>query len=141
MKVQNMRKKLKEVVETVPRSNKDVIALYKEKFPPKLKPIAPIKSESIIKLVAPSEYTYIGGGTSAPAITNFMGKQVFILGELTKVTDPEVLAKIRNNPTFRKGKVSAEEIYEANEKVAKIAQEQADENVKLQIFMDRQNKG
>lgn len=137
MKVQNMRKKLKEVVETVPRKNKDVIALYKETFPRKSS--IDIEKPTLKVVTVGNDYTYIGGGESAPAITNFMGKQVFRLGELTKVTDPDVLAKIKGNPTFRKGAVSAEEIYELNKKSQEICDKKIQQSINIQSHIEREN--
>ncbi len=137
MKVQNMRKKLKEVVETVPRSNDAVKALYKEKFPAKTS--IDIEKPTLKVVTVGNDYTYIGGGESAPAITNFMDKQVFRLGELTKVTDPEVLAKIKGNPTFRKGHVTTEEIFELNKASQGIADKHIQERIHIQAHVDRKN--
>lgn len=66
-------------------------------------------------------YTYIGGGADAPQLINFMGKQEFMIGDPTEVTDPEVLAKIGGNQCFVEGEADRKEII----KEAKKAQEKA----------------
>lgn len=47
------------------------------------------------------EYKYIGD-KDAPKEINFMGLQVFKLEEATEVTNPKVLTKIENHPSFKK---------------------------------------
>lgn len=60
-------------------------------------------------------YTYIGGGEDSPRVINFMGKQKFVRGELTTVTDPEVLAKLDGASTFVKGKADQETLHRIDE--------------------------
>jgi len=60
-------------------------------------------------------YTYIGGGDSPPQVTNFMGKQEFIIGEPVDVTNPELLKKLEGNPCFTMGKVEMRKIIKATE--------------------------
>lgn len=67
-------------------------------------------------------FTYVGGGTDSPQVINFMGKQKFVRGQLTEVTDPEVLAKIKYNPSFINGEVSQEELYEMDKDAVKKAE-------------------
>lgn len=123
MDVKDMREKLADVVEVVPRSNEDVEALFLEKFPE-----------------AKDTYTYIGQGDTPPNIIKFMGIQVFSRGKATQVSDPRVLKKISNNPCFIKGEVSSEELYENDEVARKRVDKQREEDVKVQIEVDRQNK-
>lgn len=67
-------------------------------------------------------FTYVGGGTDSPQITHINGtdefKQKFIRGQAVAVKDPMVLKRIRNNPTFRPGEVSQEEIFKMDESAA-----------------------
>lgn len=56
-------------------------------------------------------YTYVGAGAGSPQIINFMGKQKFIRGKATEVTDPEVLSKIQGVPTFMEGEVDVETLH------------------------------
>ena len=58
-------------------------------------------------------YTYIGGGEDAPQITNFMGRQEFVIGEETEVTDTVILGKIKTNQCFIKGAVERKKIIVA----------------------------
>lgn len=61
-------------------------------------------------------YTYVGAGEDSPRVINFMGKQKFVRGQATEVTDPEVLGKIANCPTFISGEVDPETLHEYDEK-------------------------
>lgn len=68
-------------------------------------------------------YTYIGGGEDSPRVINFMGKQKFVRGVLTPVTDPEVLAKLEGGvKTFVKGEADQETLHRIDEE----AKEKAD---------------
>lgn len=133
MEVKQMREQLKDVVDTVPRSNDAVAAMYKEKVLGEApeKPLTIVPSEN--------EYTYVGSGETPPHMIKFMGIQVFSRGQLTKVTNPEVLAKIKNNQSFVKGAVSQDDLYDADMKAKEKADLQREEDVKTQIHFDRQN--
>lgn len=68
-------------------------------------------------------FTYIGGGESSPHVINFMGKQKFVRGQLTEVTDPVVLAKLDGGvSTIIEGEVDAEILH----KIDSDAKEAAD---------------
>ena len=66
-------------------------------------------------------YTYIGGGESSPEVINFMGKQEFVLGEETEVTNMDVLKKIKGNMSFVKGSVERAVISEQKKEAKKKA--------------------
>jgi len=134
-----MREALKEVVETIPRSNKDVEKLFAEKFDPaNMGTVVP--ESKIVNLPAKNVWTYIGGGHEPPQIVNFLERQVFRLGEPTDVTDPVILAKIATNGSFRLGNVSAEEILAMEAEAQKKVDLVREEDVKIQIMADRQNR-
>lgn len=70
-------------------------------------------------------YTYVGGGEDSPRVIEFMqGKQRFVRGKATEVTDPEVLAKLKNHPCFVEGEVDMEELHEYDEKATAEANAQ-----------------
>lgn len=143
MDTKEMREKLADVVDTVPRSNEDMQALYAEKFGDVVvesddtvvesKPLSIVKKDNI--------YTYIGAGETPPNIIKFMGIQVFSRGQATEVTDKRILAKIAGNASFVKGEVEAETLYDNDEKAKAKADAQREEDVKIQIEVERQNKG
>jgi len=136
MDVKEMREKLKPLG-TVPRSNKDVVTLYNETFNQSERPMVEVAP----KCNPPDNtYTYIGGGFSAPQIINFMGLQVFAKGKPTKVTHPDILAKINGNPCFRKGAVDEEVIFQMDEDSRKLYQRNLDEDVKTQIMAERESR-
>ena len=85
-----------------------------------------VKDEEVVKTKGKPAYvyTYVGGGESSPHIINFMGRQKFVRGKATEVTDPEVLAKINGCPTFVEGEVDQEELFEYDEKAKQEADEQ-----------------
>lgn len=68
-------------------------------------------------------YTYIGGGTDSPQLTTLKGvdgfEQKFVRGKATPVSDKEILRKIVKNPTFKKGAVEQEVLFEMDEKAAR----------------------
>jgi len=58
------------------------------------------------------QFTYIGGGEGSPHVINFMGKQKFVRGQLTEVTDPVVLAKLDGGvATIIEGSANAETLH------------------------------
>lgn len=83
-------------------------------------------------------FTYVGAGESSPEVINFMGLQLFVLGEETEVTNPRVLSKIQNHPCFVKGAADKRKMMESRQAAAQRAQrkrqadKQADENFKKQ---------
>lgn len=86
-------------------------------------------------------YTYIGGGDTPPRITNFMGKQEFIIGEPTEVTDPQLLVILEKHRSFKKGEVDNKEIELATEKARKKAGAQvADDQIVNAREIKRRNK-
>jgi hypothetical protein len=147
MEVKEMREILKPMVETVPRKNEDVIKLYNEKFPNEISIHSEVndptsfEAKQPLKLVpSDNEYTYIGAGDTPPHMIKFMGLQVFTRGQLTKVTNPIVLEKIKDNRCFVKGAVSQEVLYENDEKAAAEAKRQRESDQELQILVERENR-
>jgi len=133
MDFKEMREKLREVVETVPRSNDDMVALYKEKFPEDQTEVQPtvkaIKSENV--------YTYIGAGHEPPSVIKFMGLQAFSRGKSVTVTNPVVLEKIKNHPCFIKGEVEPEVLIERDEEAKKQVEERRKEDEKIQLLASK----
>lgn len=133
MEIKEMREKLRDVVETVPRSNDAVVALYNEKFPEDAQEVTevvkPVKSENV--------YTYIGSGHEPPSVIKFMGIQSFIRGKSTVVTNPVVLEKIKNHPCFVKGEVEADELVERDSKEDKRVEEQRQKDIQTQQIARR----
>lgn len=85
-------------------------------------------------------YTYVGFGDTPPHMIKFMGLQNFIRGQATTVTRIDVLEKIKNHKCFVKGEVDPDVLF-GNDKVAAAkAQFRRDEDMKLQIVMDRKNR-
>lgn len=66
-------------------------------------------------------HTYVGGGEDSPRKINFMGKQEFVRGQPTKITDPAILAKVKNHPCFTQEEVTQEDLHEMDEAAAKEA--------------------
>lgn len=135
MNTGEMREYLKDKVKTVPRSNKDVEALYNE--------MNGIVTEIVQPETVAAEdniYTYIGYGDTPPHMIKFMDIQVFTRGQPTPVTDPRVLAKIGLNRSFVKGEADMDEVFKQDELAAKRAQKQREEDQKLQIMVERQNR-
>jgi hypothetical protein len=60
-------------------------------------------------------YTYIGAGADSPRVIKLMGKQKFVRGEATEVTDPELLAKLPGITTFVKGTADQETLHRIDE--------------------------
>lgn len=56
-------------------------------------------------------FTYVGGGDNSPHVINFMGKQKFVRGKATEVTDPEVITKLIGCSTFVEGEVDQETLH------------------------------
>lgn len=69
-------------------------------------------------------YTYVGAGTEPPVKINFMGKQVFIRGKATTVTNAEVLAKLKGHPCFVEGEVDQEDLHDQDEEATVKAEKQ-----------------
>ena len=76
-------------------------------------------------------YTYVGGGEDSPRVINFMGRQKFVRGKATVITDDTVLAKVKNNPTFVQGEVDQEELHDYDEKARKEANDQRQEDQRV----------
>lgn len=60
-------------------------------------------------------FTYIGAGEDSPRVINFMGKQRFVRGDETEVFDPDLIAKLKDNPTFVEGKADQEVLHRIDE--------------------------
>lgn len=76
-----------------------------------------------VEPVADNMYTYVGSGDTPPPVTNFLGRQKFVRGKLTEVTDPIVLSKIKNHACFRKGEVNPDELFERDEQARAFYEE------------------
>lgn len=136
MNTGEMREYLKDKVKTVPRSNKDVEALYLDLTGMTLSK----NNETQPGALTDNVYTYIGYGDTPPHMIKFMDIQVFTRGQPTPVTDPRVLAKIGLNRSFVKGEADMDEVFKQDELAAKRAQKQREEDQKLQIMVERQNR-
>jgi hypothetical protein len=60
-------------------------------------------------------FTYIGAGADSPYVITLMGKQKFVRGELTLVTDTELLMKLPGMATFFEGKVDQEVLHKIDQ--------------------------
>lgn len=60
-------------------------------------------------------FTYIGAGEDSPRVINFMGQQKFVRGEPTKVSDPKIIEKLLEHPTFVEGKADQETLHRIDE--------------------------
>lgn len=99
---------------------------------------APAKTAPADEELEGETYTYVGKGESSPQRIKFMGRVEFVRGRAVEVTDPVVLTKIADNPSFVQGEADKElleaiddegfEIAEANRKIDK----QMDANFKRQ---------
>jgi hypothetical protein len=83
-------------------------------------------------------FTYVGGGEDSPRVIVFMGIQKFVRGVATEVTNPQVMQKIVNNPSFVEGEVGEEDIHSYDEDARKEAQEQREKDkIKNAAFMKK----
>lgn len=78
------------------------------------------------------EYTYVGGGEDSPRVIDFMGRQRFVRGQATLVTEKEVLAKVRNHPCFVEGDVSEEDLHDYDKSAKSKADLQRKQDMKTQ---------
>lgn len=149
MDTKEMRQKLREAGHHVPRSNEETIEAYNKAFgaedtqcgPSEATPVKEVESAQVIKLVSTNLWTYIGAGDTPPHMINFMGMQKFIRGQAVEVTHPDVLEKIKHNPCFVKGKVDQEILFKRDEEARERVEKQRFEDLKLQIEMERRNRG
>lgn len=86
------------------------------------------------------KFTYIGAGEDSPRVINFMGKQTFIRGELTTVSDPDVLRKLDGNPTFVEGKADQETLHRIDEEAKHEADLQRLEDAKINKAYSRKHR-
>jgi len=88
-------------------------------------------------------YTYIGGGEDSPQLIDFMGKQTFLLGEETEVTDANILKKIENNQCFVEGSIDRKKIVKNAIEAKKTADAQRKEDliVNARELKRRKNNG
>lgn len=84
-------------------------------------------------------YTYVGGGEDSPRVINFMGRQKFVRGQATEVTDPLVLDKLKNHPTFAEGEVDQEDLHEYDEKAKEEADAQREQDKITQAAAKKKN--
>jgi len=128
MDIKAMREKMKADGHSTPRSNEDLIEAYNRIYAVET-PIEPsVVEPSVVTLVSSNIYTYIGQGDSPPHLINFMGRQQFVRGTATEVTDPAVLAKIDGNGCFVKGQVDQSLMFERDEEAKKKAQAQREQD-------------
>lgn len=83
------------------------------------------------------EFTYVGGGEDSPRVIKFMGIQEFVRGQLTKVNDPRVLEKIKNNPCFVEGAVDEKTLHMSDVAAKKAADTQRVSDRQLQTNINR----
>lgn len=88
-----------------------------------------------------SFYTYVGAGEDSPRVINLMGKQKFVRGELTEVTDPEILAKIDGITTFVKDEVDQEDLHEIDEEGKAKADAQRAEDAAIDKLFKKKHQG
>lgn len=89
------------------------------------------KIDSSLSKSKAAVFTYIGGGEDSPRIIEFMGgRQRFVRGQATEVTDPIVLAKVVNNPCFISGEIAVDQLHQYDEH----AKAQADDQRKKDII-------
>ena len=74
-------------------------------------------------------FTYIGQGEGSPHVINFMGKQKFVRGQLTEVTDGELLAKLPGVATFIEGPVEVESLHNMDADAKEKADKKRSEDV------------
>jgi hypothetical protein len=113
-----------EGVDETAETTEEVEEVVEEKPKKKAAKKAPAKAKGDV-------YTYIGGGADSPRKINFMGRQVFVRGKATEVKDPEVLKKVKNNPSFTQDKVDEEFLHDMDEKAAEAEAEQTAINKKI----------
>ena len=90
--------------------------------------------------VPDNSYTYVGGGEDSPRVINFMGLQKFVRGQLTEVTDPDVLKKLKNHPCFVPYEIEQEALHEADEEAKVAAENQRKEDQKINAAFHRKFK-
>lgn len=139
-----LREELKEVVETVPRSNADMLKLYNETFPDKAVDV-PEEVKTVVEgnfePVEDEIWTYVGIGHEPPSVIKFMGRVAFTRGVATKVSDPVVLEKLKKgHKSFVKGEVNAEMIIRQDENEAEKYEQKVRHNQIVQLEAARNNR-
>jgi hypothetical protein len=144
-----MRQALRDAGKHVPRSNEDLEKAYNEAFSRGEvmdKPIAQVEppllpeeepKTNIVKLASDNVWTYIGAGDTPPHMINFMGMEKFIRGQAKEVTNPKVIEKMLVSPCFVKGKVDQDLLFARDEEARQKAEKQREEDLKLQIEIER----
>lgn len=89
---------------------KESAEISNEESNPQVAPAGRGKNGGIVRA-----FTYVGGGYNSPQIINFMGRQEFVRGKLTEVTDPYLLAKLPGVTTFVEGTADAELIHKIDQ--------------------------
>lgn len=156
MEPKDMRVALKEAGQPVPVKNADVVEAYNaavdmglidepvetsaeetEETPEVPEPEVKTKE----KKSAGKVITYIGSGDTPPYMINFMGRQKFMRGKAVEVTDPVVLAKIKDNASFIEGELEDESVlFENDEEAAAHAKAMRDRDAEMQKEADKRNK-
>lgn len=85
-------------------------------------------------------FTYIGHGEDPPRKINFMGKQQFVRGVPTEVSDMEVLAKLEGHRCFVEGEVDQEMLHDQDEAAIKAADRQRAEDRRTHDAFKKQQR-
>lgn len=85
-------------------------------------------------------YTYVGGGESSPSAIKFMGKQNFLIGKATEVSDPEVLAKLKGHPCFVEGEADQDALVEKELEAKEEADKQREKDMATDKAIKERNK-
>lgn len=113
----------------------------------KTTPVAPETApapEVDTKLPAESnhpQFTYIGAGEGSPQVINLMGKQKFVRGKLTEVTDPDILAKLPGMATFVQGPVDMEILHQIDSEAKEVADAQRAEDQQTNAKYNKKHRG
>lgn len=100
--------------------------------------------ETVVKKTAKEKgkvFTYVGGGEDSPRVINFMGRQKFVRGQATEVTDPKLLAKIVGCPTFVEGEVDPEDLHNYDEEEKLAADKKRKEDKKIDAAFKKHHHG
>lgn len=137
MKTKDMREALKANGHHVPRSNDDVIKLYNEIF---MDAEQKENDKEVPLVLGDNIFTYVGAGDEPPHMINFMGRQVFVRGKPTEVTDLELLLKVRGHKCFVEGDADVEKMHENDVKEAERANQTRLHDQQMQAAAERQNR-
>lgn len=100
----------------------------------------PKPSKQVVESTHPV-FTYIGHGEGSPSVINFMGKQKFIRGKATEVSDPELLAKLPGIKTFVEGEVDAEVLHQIDTEAKEAADAQRIQDAETNARYNKKHRG